>query len=51
MQHYLGALQNYIYNQVIQVAWDELQTKLNDAQCIDDLIETHSSYIKSALAK
>ena len=51
MQHYLGALQNYIYNQVIQVAWDELQRKSNDAQCLDDLIEIHLSYIKSTLAK
>jgi hypothetical protein len=51
MQHYMSALQNYIYNQVIQVAWDELQAKLNEAQCIDDLVETHASYMRNALAK
>jgi hypothetical protein len=51
MQHYLVALQNYIYNQVIQVAWNELQAKLNDAKSIDDLIEIHLNYLKSALSK
>ena len=51
MQHYLSALQNYIYNQVIQVAWEELQKNLNNAQCIDDLIDIHLNYIKSALSK
>lgn len=51
MQHYMSALQSYIYNQVILFAWQELQKKLNEAKSIDDLIETHLAYIKGALAK
>ena len=31
MQHYISALQNYISNQIIQVAWQELQ-KSNAAE-------------------
>lgn len=51
MQHYMVALQNYIYNQVIQVAWQELDKGLNEACSLNDLIETHLNYIKSSLAK
>jgi hypothetical protein len=51
MQHYLSALQNYIYNQVIQVAWQDLQKRLNDVTTFEDLIEAHLSYIKNALSK
>lgn len=51
MQHYLSALQNYIYNQVIQVAWQDLQKRLNDVKTFEDLIEAHLTYIKNALSK
>ncbi|RNA30942.1 gamma-tubulin complex component 6 [Brachionus plicatilis] len=48
MQHYMIALQSYIYNQVIQVTWEDLQKNLNQARHVDDLIEMHQSYIKQA---
>ena len=48
MQHYMSALQSYIYNQVIQVTWQDLQKNLNEAKHIDDLIQIHESYIKQA---
>lgn len=48
MQHYMIALQSYIYNQVIQVTWENLQKNLNEAKHIDDLIEMHQNYIKQA---
>ncbi|CAF1042296.1 unnamed protein product, partial [Brachionus calyciflorus] len=51
MQHYIGALQSYIYNQVIQVTWSELQKNLNEARNIDDLIQIHENYIKTAHSK
>jgi hypothetical protein len=51
MQHYLSALQNYVYNQVIQVAWQELEKKLNTVQNIDDLIKAHEYYIDYALSR
>ena len=51
MQHYLSSLQNYIYNQVIQVAWQELQKKLNEVKSLDELIETHVTYIKNAMSR
>lgn len=51
MQHYIVALQNYIYNQVIQVAWQELDKSLNEASSLNSLIEAHMSYIKNSLAK
>ena len=38
MQHYLTGLQSYIYNQVIQVAWQDFLKKLNEIKTIDDLI-------------
>lgn len=51
MQHYLSALQNYVYNQVIQVAWKELEKKLNDVKNLDDLIKAHEHYIDYALSR
>lgn len=51
MQHYLSTLQNYIYNQVIQVAWQELQKKLNEVNSLDELIETHVTYIRNAMSR
>ena len=51
MQHYLVGMQSYIYNQVIQVAWQELQKKLNEIKSLDDLISVHSSYLRNALSK
>ncbi len=51
MQHYLSSLQSYIYNQVIQVAWQELQKKLNEVKSLDELIETHVTYIKNAMSR
>ena len=51
MQHYISALQNYIYNQVIQVAWQDLQKNLNDIKSLDDLIQIHLRYIRIALSK
>ena len=51
MQHYLGALQNYVYNQVIQVAWQELEKKLSTVQNIDDLIKAHEHYLDYALSR
>lgn len=51
MQHYIFALQNYVYNQVIQVAWQELDKSLNDARSLNELIEAHLNYIKSSLVK
>lgn len=48
MQHYMIALQSYIYNQVIQVTWQDLQKNLNEAKHVDDLIEMHQIYIKQA---
>ena len=51
MQHYLSALQNYVYNQVIQVAWQELEKKLNNVKNLDDLIKAHESYIEYALSR
>ena len=51
MQHYLSGLQSYIYNQVIQVAWQELQKSLNEITSLDDLIAAHLVYLKNALSK
>lgn len=51
MQHYMSALQNYIYNQVIQVTWQELQKKLNEAESLEDLIEAHHVYVNNALSR
>ena len=51
MQHYLSGLQSYIYNQVIQVAWQDLQKKLNEIKCLDDLINAHLFYLRNAWSK
>jgi hypothetical protein len=51
MQHYLTGLQSYIYNQVIQVAWQDFLKKLNEIKTIDDLIMAHSLYLENALSK
>ena len=51
MQHYLSGLQSYIYNQIIQVAWQELQTNLNDVKSLDNLIQAHEAYIDYALQR
>lgn len=51
MQHYLSALQSYISNQVIQVAWQDIQKKLNEVETIQDIIEAHIEYVKSTLTK
>lgn len=51
MQHYLSGLQSYIYNQIIQVAWQDLQASLNDVKSLDDLIRAHEAYIDYALQR
>lgn len=51
MQHYLSALQNYVYNQVIQVAWKELEKKLDNVKNLDDLIKAHEYYVDYALSR
>lgn len=51
MQHYLSGLQNYIYNQIIQVAWQDLQKALNEVENLDDLIKAHETYIEYALQR
>ncbi len=51
MQHYLSGLQNYIYNQIIQVAWQNLQKDLNEVKSLEDLIKAHDNYIEYALQR
>ena len=51
MQHYLSGLESYIYNQIIQIAWQDLQTHLNEAKNLDELIKSHEIYIEYALSR
>jgi hypothetical protein len=51
MNHYLSGLQSYISNQVIQVAWQDFQKKLNEIKTIDELITAHTLYLQNALSK
>lgn len=36
---------------MIQVAWKELEKKLNDVKNLDDLIKAHEHYIDYALSR
>ena len=50
MEHFLNALQSYIYNQVIHVAWHEFQEQLNNnVKSFDNLRDAHLQYINSIL--
>jgi flagellin-specific chaperone FliS len=52
MEHCLTALQSYIYNQIIHVAWHEFQEQLdNNVKSLDHLREAHLQYINSILFK
>ena len=51
MQHYVSGLQSYIYNQVIQVAWQNLQKSLNEVTSLDELVKAHEHYIEYALKR
>lgn len=51
MQHYMIAIQSYIYDQVIQVAWQELDKSLNEAHTLDNLVDAHANYLTSSLTK
>lgn len=50
MEHYLNALQSYIYNQIIHVVWHDFQEQLDDnVKNLDSLRDAHLQYINNAL--
>ena len=51
MQHYLSAIQNYISNQVINLSWEEFQKRLDAVKTIDELLQAHMDYLRSAMTR
>ena len=52
MVHFVCQLQFYLLFEVIEKAWDELQTAINKPGCtLDDLIEAHATYLHSITHK
>ncbi|KAJ8321814.1 hypothetical protein KUTeg_000285 [Tegillarca granosa] len=50
MQHFVKVMQGYITNQIIHVAWQELQEALaNDVKNLDDLHRVHTDYLDRAI--
>ncbi|RPB24552.1 hypothetical protein L211DRAFT_823996 [Terfezia boudieri ATCC MYA-4762] len=52
MIHFVCQLQYYLLYQVIEKAWNELQTAISKPSCtLDDLISAHATYLNQITAK
>jgi gamma-tubulin complex component 3 len=45
MKHFVNQLQNYIFLQVVETGWQDLEQKLKDSIDLDQIIQAHDEYL------
>ena len=51
MQHFMTVFTNYITNQVIQIAWNELMRQIQNAKHINEITIAHHEYLDRTMLK
>lgn len=47
MIHFLHQTQYYFLFEVLECSWDEMLRRVNQAECLDDVIHAHNDFLKS----
>ncbi|XP_066140497.1 gamma-tubulin complex component 3 homolog isoform X1 [Euwallacea fornicatus] len=47
MIHFIHQTQYYFLFEVLECSWDEMQTQVNKAECLDDIITAHAIFLAS----
>jgi hypothetical protein len=51
MQHFVSSLQNYVFSQVAEIAWNDFCNKVSQVQTLNELITLHDRYVQNAIHK